>query len=126
MRFARVDGRGFRRRLSPMGEGERDTPQRVEQAERYAADRFTDAFGAPRVEGGARRWRCVLGGGGVAIELKRNPESGRLGLRIEPDRSDAHALISKIKFTELRDAAQVDVVIGELEAEGAAREGGAR
>jgi hypothetical protein len=94
-------------------------------AERYASERFTRAFGRPREDGASRRWRCVLADGGVWIELKRNPVSGALSLRIEPERSDAHALISKIKFTELRDPAQVDVVIGELEAEGAARERGA-
>jgi hypothetical protein len=94
-------------------------------AERYASERFTRAFGRPREDGASRRWRCMLSGVGVWIELKRNPVSGVLSLRIEPERSDAHALISKIKFTELRDLEQVDLVIGELQSEGAVRERGA-
>ena len=102
--------------------GECGAQQNSESAERYAAERFTRAFGPPRVDGRSRRWRCLLAGGGVWIELKRHPQSGIVNLRIEPDRGDANPLIAKIKFTELRDSGQVDVMLGELAAEGAVRE----
>jgi hypothetical protein len=89
----------------------------------YAEGRFTEVFGEPRREGAARRWRCVLASGGVWIELKRNPSNRAWSLRIEPDRADVHELISQIKFTELRDHEQVDLMIRELRDEGAVREG---
>lgn len=100
-----------------MGAGDTGSGDAAARTERYALDRFTSAFGRPRDDGRTRRWRCALREGAVWVELKRHPSIGAVSLRIEPERAEIHALISKIKFTELRDPAQVDVVLRELEAE---------